>query len=313
MLPSDAIPPGLGGPIEIGLKEEQKEEGPFRHTAAFLTNDPNSPRIELTIEGEIRTYLGANPRSIYRPVLEPGQPVEMSTLIYSQVWDDFSLASVESPIEGLTWEFEPAPKEKLDELNARSGYLATFRLPAERVERVGSGFNGWVTVAAQAGKTPGGEKGTAAGFPSSHRKIQDGTRTLRLCLSGRVPPVRTVYGKEVDHEGVVSLGALAKGKGTRVQLLLQIRGNHREIRVEKIEREPEFLKVSVEPHSPESGKKGVFRSVEPAPPGKPDTARTHHSDPQEGPIFLGGPTTITAHRLGTGPEYQRVEGGEAGL
>jgi hypothetical protein len=266
MLPREAIPPGKGGPVEIGLKEEQKEDGPFRHTATFLTNDPNSPRIELTIEGEIRTYLAASPGSIHLTALDPGQPVEMSTLIYSQVVDDFSLASVETSIEGLTWEFEPVPREELEELDARSGYLATFHLSAQSA---GSGFSGWVKAMAELTTTAANENGTVASSPTANRVRLDSTRTIRLQLSGRVPPIRTVYGREVDYKGVVSLGTLAKGKGTRVQLLLQVRGEHREIRVQEIERKPEFLKVSVEPNSPELAKKGLYNIIIEVPPDAP--------------------------------------------
>lgn len=239
VLPKGEIPPGMGGPVEVESKLDGQSEGPFRHTAAFLTNDPQTPRIELTIQGEVRSYLAVSPSGIHLGTLRRGQPAEASVLIGSQAWEAFSVAAVQSSIEGLAWDFQPAPPEKLAELNARSGYAATFRVPADRV---GTGFSGWVEVVARgARETPEGQE-----------------RTIRIPLSGRVPPLRTVYGKEVDHEGVVRVGFLAQGKGAKVRLLLRVRGDDREIRVEKIETRPDFLKASVEPHGGAPADKGLY-------------------------------------------------------
>lgn len=239
VLPEGDIPPGKGGPVEIESKTDQSH-GKFRHTAGFLTNDPLRPRFELTIEGDIRSYLAASPADVHLTDLEPGKPVEGKAVVYSQVWKDFLLKDVKSSIDGLTWDFQPAPAERLQEQDARSGYVATFHVPASAASK---SFSGWVEAVAE----PRGQPLNA--------------KTIRLALSGNVPPLRSVFGEHVDHEGVVSIGAVKQGEGATVRLLLKVRGEHREIRVQEIEKSPGFLNVSVEAQTPELAKKGLYTIV----------------------------------------------------
>ncbi len=239
VLPSGEIPPGKGGPIEVESKNDAGG-GPFSHTASFVTNDPNAPRFELTIQGNIRKHVVAKPPIIHLPELERDKPVEMSALVLSEAWDAFSLKNVTSSIEGLRWDFQPAQPQQLREHQAKSGYVATFRLPADRV---GTGFSGWVEADAQ---------------PTGKEK---GAREVRVTLSGRVATVRSVYGPAVDQDGVVTIGALGRGRGARVPLLLQIRGKHREIHVQDIQTTPSYLNVTVAAQSPELAKKGLYKII----------------------------------------------------
>jgi hypothetical protein len=236
VLPKGDIPPGKGGPVEIESKIDEGQ-GPFRHSASFLTNDPKTPRFELTIEGRILSGIAASPASIDLAELERGRPVEAATLVFSEVWDAFTLRDVRSSIEGLSWQFSPAPCETLREHKARSGYTATFHLPAAVTSK---SFSGWVEAVAE-----------PQGQPLASRKI-------RLSISGHVPPIRSVYGKEVDGQGVVTIGRVAPGQTARVRLLLQVRGEHRQIRVERIEKTPAFVNVSVAPRSAGLAAKGLY-------------------------------------------------------
>ncbi len=247
VLPKGDIPPGMGGPVEIESKIDQAE-GPFRHTAAFATNDPRRPRFELTIEGNVRRYLAASPPEIDFSELQRGRPAQAATIVYSQVWEAFALRDVQVSMPGLTWHIEPAPPEKLSELHARSGHVLTLRLSAEGASK---SLSGWVEAAAE----PEGQTRAA--------------RALRLPVSGRVPPVRSVYGKQVDREGVVTFGSLARGEGARAQLLLVVRGEHRQIRVERIDKTPAFLNVSVEPQGPGLEKKGLYQMLIEVPANAP--------------------------------------------
>lgn len=260
MLPSGDIPPGKGGPIEVESKNDAGE-GPFSHTASFLTNDPDMPRIELTIQGDVRRHLVMNPPTIHLPDLKRNQPVEMSTLILSEAWESFSLENVKTSIDGLNWDFQPASPEKLQEFKAKSGYLATFRLPRDRSR---TDFAGWLQADAQ-----------PMGKPESSRK-------LNITLSGRAAPIRSVFGPCIDADGVVTVGTLNRGQGARVPLVLQVRGEHREIQVQKIEKTPEFMKVTVEPQSPELAKKGVYRIIIEIPPDAPSC--THKCEDNMGEV-----------------------------
>jgi hypothetical protein len=236
MLPAGDIPPGRGGPIEVESKNDAGD-GPFSHTASFATNDPDKPIFELTIQGSVRKHIAANPPVISVSNLKRNEPVEMSAFFISEAWDAFSLENVTSNIEGLSWEFKPAQPQQLRECQAKSGYVATFRLPADRV---GSGFSGWVEADAQ----PTGKQGES--------------RKVRISLSGRAASIRSVFGPSVDREGVVTIGTLSRGQGAKVPLVLQVRGKHREIHVQEIQKTPNFLSVTVAAQNPELAKKGIY-------------------------------------------------------
>ncbi len=260
MLPAEDIPPGMGGPIEIESKTEGIL-GKFRHTADFVTNDPETPRFQLTIEGEIRSYVAVADPLISLSELERGKPVECSTIIYSQVWESFSLKNMKSSLEGLSWEFQPAPAEKLKPLDARSGYLATFRLPGTAVQKT---FECLFEAEAE-----------GAGQP-------DATKPVQLTIAGHVPPLRSIYGPHIDVDGVVTLGPLKPGEGASARLVLRIRGDHPEIQVRQIEVKPSFLKVSVFAQSPELAKKGIYTIAIDVPPDAP--ACNHLSEDTMGEI-----------------------------
>ena len=254
VLPSKDIPPGMAGPIEIESKTEGIE-GPFSHVASFRTNDPKRPRFELRIEGEISRYAVASPPSIHRAELNPNEPVEMTATIFSEVWDDFSLENASCTIDGLDWELIPATPEQLKEHKAKSGYLAKFRLPADGRE---DKFSGWVEFDA----VPTG---------AQQKRLQDKSRKVRVTLSGKNTAIRTVYGPKIDEKGIVHLGILRNGEPAKTNLVLKIRGKHREIKIREIKVSPDFLKVKVFAQTPQLAKKGLYRiAVEvpsDAPPG----------------------------------------------
>lgn len=239
VLPEGEIPPGKGGPIEVESKTDAIG-GKFRHTADFVTNDPAMPRFQLAIEGDVRSYLAASEPMVQLPELKRGKPAQAATVIFSQVWDAFSLKEVKSSIDGLTCDFQPAPSEKLTECGARSGYVATFRLPGSAVSK---SFSGWVEAAAEPADQP------------------HNTKTVHVAIAGEAPPLRSVYGPQIDDEGVVTIGALKPGEGATLPLVLRVRGDYREIQVHKIEKSPSFLKVSVAPQTQELAKKGVYSIV----------------------------------------------------
>lgn len=276
VLPSKDIPPGMGGPIEIESKTEGIE-GPFSHVAGFRTNDPKRPRFELRIEGEIRSYVVASPPSIYQADLNPDEPVEMSAMIFSEVWNDFTLENANSTIDGLDWELLPATPEQLKGYKAKSGYTVKFRLPASRA---GNDFFGWIEFETK----PTGEQ---------EKRLQEKTRKIRVTLAGKNTSIRTVYGPLIDEKGVVHLGILRHGEPAKAYLLLKIRGEHREINVRKIEVTPDFLNVKVFAQTQELAKKGLYRIIIEIPrdalpgsymlPGKMGTLRilTDHPDMPE--------------------------------
>jgi len=254
MLPSQDIPPGMSGPIEIESKTEGIE-GPFSHIAAFLTNDPKRPRFELRIEGEIRRYVFASPPSIYLPDLKADEPVEMIAEIFSEVWNEFALQNAASTIDGLSWELIPAASEQLKQRKAKSGYTAKFRIPADRP---GNDFSGWIEFEA----VPAGAQG---------KRLPECPRKVHIVLAGKNAALRTVFGPQIDHQGIVHLGMLRRGEPARANLLLKIRGEHREINVQRIECSPDFLDVKVYALTPELAQQGLYQiSIEiprDAPPG----------------------------------------------
>ncbi|MBN1395599.1 MAG: DUF1573 domain-containing protein [Pirellulales bacterium] len=247
------IPPGKAGPIAIESKTEGIE-GPFSHTAAFATNDPERSRIELTIHGDVRRYLVAAPSGVHDNDLGAGAPMEFATLIFSEVWDSFELSGMHSTQEGVTWDIQPAPQERLAEYKyARSGYVATLHTAPGWT---GMGFSGKIEVDARPAAAPDARHQTAS-------------RKICISFGGRRRSLGTVYGPKIDSQGIVRIGALERGRGGRAKLLLKVRGDHRRITVKEIEKTPDFLKVRVFAESSEMADKGLYRVIIEVPPDAP--------------------------------------------
>lgn len=246
-LPQKEIPPGYAVKVNVSSKVELKE-GPFANTARIFTNDPDRPAIEFTVQGKVLTILAADQPNTATYALRGEAPPPQEVLVYSAAWDSFQITDVQSSLPETTWTIEPADKGALKGLDARSGYFLTVQMPPQTK----SGYhNLGIDLKASPASRPELEKSLHVGF---------------------VHHVKTGYSLSGDKlrwfDRTVEMGRAREGDGKTEALALTVR-DPKELKVEKIESNPPFLKASLEPLG--RSRKGVqlFRIKLEIPPDAP--------------------------------------------
>jgi hypothetical protein len=200
----------------------------FVQSAKVLTNDPINPTIRLVIRGKILTQIGLDPPSLVFPQVSPDQTTNGSALIYSQVWDEFFIDRIESSLDGLTWQLEPATRPSLISQRAKAGYDLHITLPADMAQ---GNFSHWMRIEVR---------------PSDNSAA--GPLTYEFALVGNVLRRLCIYGHGIDATGVVYVGPVREGQGARLHLLMKVRDPERDLAIESIETSPKFLEASISPH-----------------------------------------------------------------
>jgi len=247
VLPEKPIPPGGKAPIRIGAKPSAKR-GPFRHTAFVLTNDPARRSLSLRIMGITRTHVGVSPSELDFPVMRHDEPYTATAVVYSQVWKDFEIRSVESSLIDMSWEIEPAPPGSLDELEARSGYQVRVNVPPGR----------------KAGRFQ-----EQLEFQVTPPEGAAGERTAVLSVVGHVPQPVEWFGRDLIERTRMNIAAVSADEGFRRQLTVKISDGHRRLAIRRIETRPSFLRAALDPLQPDSPELGLYRMEIEVPPGSP--------------------------------------------
>ena len=209
------------------------EGGDFAHDAEVITNDPEQDTIKFRITGTVRRELLATPKNFSMPRLLPGDPVEASLTVFSQVWSDFAISDVRSSMESLTWDIEPTT----DIPGARNGkgYRITIRGPGDLP--VGY-FAGWLRMKIR----PQGQK----------------SRDFELPIQGNVTSRLMIYGKGMNAKGEINLGRIVAGRPLERFFLVRVRDENPVLEVKSITSTADFLDVSFVP-DPRIKKPGVYR------------------------------------------------------
>lgn len=228
-LPHSVVAPGATGSLGVQWTTLY-QPGLYLQSASVMTNDPLNPKIQFSVYGKIRAQVGMAPEALVFPRVSPDRTTVQTALVYSQVWPEFSIRKIDTPIEGLRWETLPAAPESLDPLHARSGFVLRVTLPPG----LGAGyFSHWLRLHVDA--------------PSSHETPP----VYQVAIHGKVLRRLCVYGSGIDGTGVVNLGRIQTGKGAHVRLLVKVRDPQRELAVDHMELTPEFLQVRITAHKPE--------------------------------------------------------------
>jgi len=102
-----SIAPGARGMVHAAL-DTAAFSGPIAKSITVLTNDPQNPRLELTIQVDVKPYLIAKPgyaRFIYVQGLKTGT---IAQTVWATDRDDFKVLSVDSPYPFIVATFREA-------------------------------------------------------------------------------------------------------------------------------------------------------------------------------------------------------------
>jgi hypothetical protein len=180
--------------------------GAFRHSAQVITNDPRSPRVELTVEGDITETTGLFPDHFAFDKLRPGETKTASVEL---------VAFGDEPLQIIETSFEPAGKDDLfdveviplsaEELAAHKG-KSGVRIELTNNPKLPVGLlDQWLVV----------------------KTNQPEWKELKIQLIGRVVGDITVHGRGWNPElGVLPMGVLDGDKGGKAKLLISTKGEH---------------------------------------------------------------------------------------
>lgn len=225
----------------------------FGHSATVYTNDPHLPELTFHIEGKVRVLFATKPeQGVILHDLVPGREKEVDVLLYSEIWEAFSVTDVQLiDLPEFGWEIIHDSSQSFGDAIRSS---ATLKIVAPPMPASGRSVNGRVRLTV----LPVAPNETGSTEPW-HVEIP-----VRASAAGRL----TVYGEAIDANGVVDLGRIAEGDGAEASLTVKVRDEAPALDAVRVRTFPSFLQASFAPHKT-GGAMGLYRLEIKVPPNAP--------------------------------------------
>ncbi len=230
-LPDAKIAPGESGHVVVQWNTG-KDIGRYVQSATVLTNDPQTPQITFRVAGAVHYHFALLHESLNFEQLGPDQPQVRETLLYSHDWDDLIITDISSTLDGLTWELEPLDAGELSALEAKSAYRLVVHSPHE---------------------APTGHFEGAIHIVGAPRSDPTNSMTLQLPVAGKMLRRLSVYGDEINSNGLIDLGLIPKGQERQWRLLVRVRDEIKDLPVVGLEVVPNSLEAEFTPFRAEDG------------------------------------------------------------
>lgn len=231
-LGNNTVPPG--GKATVMLQWNTGRDTEYAHHATIYTNDPAQPAVRLTVKGNVQVRFRCEPAQLVFSRVNPGESPSASAIVYSQMWDEFELEPVVPTLAGMNIAISELEPTEMESLRAKSGRRITVQLPSDLPEGY---FSSSLLL---------------RGKPVGGTDLQADECTLGV--EGKVIRRLSVYGDEIDVNGQIEIGRVRQGVGADVRLLMKLRDPERNLPVTKIEANPEFVQVRVEPFRTDADK-----------------------------------------------------------
>ena len=243
------VPPG--GSTTVEVQWHPKTHGPFRQSAQVLTNDPQRPKIELAVHGNVVSSYLLEPEKITFTGLLATQTATSEARVYSFATDDLSIVEP-------TW----SDKSMAKFYDLQITKLSADQLKEEKGAKSGCAIK--VTI------KPGLPAGPFAERIRFHVNSPSGPE-LELLIEGNITSPIEVWSPTWNAElGVLMLGTVHSREGAKSVVYLTVRGEalkHVDLRLDKVL--PSTLKVTVgkmEQRGADAGRVPVTIEI---PPGSP--------------------------------------------
>src|SRR5262245_4685253 len=225
----DVVP---GASTIVAVQWTTADLSPFGQTATIFSNDPNRKSIDFVVKGKVQMIAGFDRPEILLDAVEPDQPISIERLVYSQVWDAFSITDLQSEITDLKWESLTVDPAEAPQLEAKSVARLRITIPADAIRHRH-------------------QESLRLTIKSEHEEAHP----LHLPLTA-IPLRRLAfYGPAIDSDGVIYAGNTTEGSSKRVKLLVKVRDLQADLTNAKITVSPEFLVAAIQP---QSGQRGIY-------------------------------------------------------
>jgi hypothetical protein len=244
-LEETVVEPGKATEITLTWSTGWKQREHYRQFALIETNDPKLPELSLAVSGTIRERIGFDPPQLTATRLAPDEAIELSTLVYSQLYEDFLIIDVRSNLPDLQFSVEPLLPAQVDALDAKSAYRLLVTLPPGEA---GSALRDQLTVAIQPIAAP----------PQVPETVEED-----LLLDAGILPRLAFLGGKLDARYGLDLGVLTQGETGKQKLIVRVRGKLQDVPLEVLEVEPACLQAELKAYKLKQGLYQLIVGVHP--------------------------------------------------
>ncbi|MEM1061014.1 MAG: DUF1573 domain-containing protein [Planctomycetota bacterium] len=211
--PTDTVPPGEEAVVTVEWNPDKPFES-FTQRASVDTNDPANSQLMFSITGKVTELVVVEPRRRWDVGVLGGErePAEVSGVIYSEIVDAFDVVEAVTDSDTLEVSWAPLPAERLEKLEAKSGYEVTAKI--EISERVGAFSESFDLVASVPGETDEDGAPLPLNFPIE----------LKGRRSGEIVFVATPGVQWSAPRSLLSLGDFAGEDGASAELIVFVAG-----------------------------------------------------------------------------------------
>jgi hypothetical protein len=219
----EKIPAGQSGVVEITFTAPL-EEKQVNHAILLGTNDPLQKEVTIQVTGSVRRTVWTEPRELDFVGLMPKEERHRELRVFSTWEEGCEVTRWGGLPAGVEIAQAPLPQDELDAAGAKSGQLFTITFPATWTGKMSAPLT---FDAVRSGSSESVRK--SVGLHAS--------RLARVSLSHDL----------LDILGRFEIGNIPYGTGRHYTLFLEARAANKQLKLERVEVEPAFLKVSLEP------------------------------------------------------------------
>jgi hypothetical protein len=224
-LPYETVPPGES--VDVTVQYHASVTGPkFRQSATILTNDPQRPRVELSVFGNVTAILDLQPSELVFSKLSVHDTRTLEAKLINHLSDQLAITSFElsdpSSARFVDVKFAPLDEAVIKAAEGKSGQLVS------------------VTI------KPGLPLGQFRQRLILHLDVPE-RPTIELPLAATIASDISIVGGGWDEErGLLQVGSVKSAEGAKRTCLVLIHGpdrNNVELSVGEVS--PSFIKVTI--------------------------------------------------------------------
>ena len=250
-----SVPPGETAEVAITWKPNSVTKM-FSKGGTIFTNDPEDPSFFLTVQGKVVDQYAVSPVSKWdMGTLSPESSTEYTGMVYTALSKDLKVKATDVDDPNISVELVPMPAEKLEELEAQSGFFV--KLTAKPVQ---------------------GEVGLRTSTMKLNVEVEGKSSVHPIEVNGSCTgPMQFLptYGVIWDERNMyLNFGRFPAKDGATARLSLFVNSLDQPLQIADIKTNPPFVKVELkaDPEFAELPRKR-YDLIFTVPPGSPPTTR----------------------------------------